>query len=73
MKKKIQLTLKVGDIIVRDFLKQKIQTIYDQLRINKKSKATDINSWYTIKIFNKRIGKSVVAHIKIVTCNIKSN
>jgi len=59
------LDLKVGDIIVRDFLKQKIQTIYDQLGINKRSKATDINSWYTVKIFNKRMGESVVAHIQI--------
>ena len=65
------LGLRVGEIISKEFLKITIQSIYDQLTIKKKAKATDINDWYTVKNISKRVEGEVVASVKVITCNIR--
>jgi hypothetical protein len=40
---------KVGDKIVRKELKERLQTIYDKLGLNKKPKANDLEKWFKIK------------------------
>lgn len=65
------LDLRVGDIISKEFLKMRIQTIYNQLGIKKNAKATDVTDWYTVKNMSKRVEGEVVASVKIITCNIR--
>ena len=64
------LDLRVGEIISKEFLKMRIQAIYDQLSIKKKAKATDVNDWYTVKNTSKKIEGELAASVKIITCNI---
>lgn len=65
------LDLRVGEIISKEFLKMRIQAIYDQLSIKKKAKATDINNWYTVKTMSKRVDGDVVASVRVITCNVR--
>lgn len=64
------LNLRVGDIIAKEYLKSKIQSIYNQLGIKKTAKSTDINEWYSTKSVSRRVDGEVVASVKIITCNI---
>lgn len=43
------LKLKVNDIILKSELKNKIQSIYDDLGIDKVAKGTDITKWFEVK------------------------
>lgn len=45
----VMLGYKVGDIIARAEIKDRIQEVYDQLGISEKAKATDIKNWFVVK------------------------
>ena len=61
------LDINIGDAIPKEYLKSKIQGMYDHLNIKKLAKATDINTWYSTENTSKRINGKVVAAIKIIS------
>lgn len=65
------LKYRVGDLIPKKEVKSKLQDIYNQLRIKKTAKATDLANWYSITDHNKWIEGKSVTFTKILTCNIK--
>jgi hypothetical protein len=55
-----QIALPVTDV------KQKLQSIYDDLRIERRAKATDLKEWYEIKEQTKTINGKSVAYMTII-------
>lgn len=65
------LKYKVGDLVSKNEAKLRIQSIYNQLNINKTAKATDLSNWYSITDHSKWVDGKSMTFIKILTCNIK--
>lgn len=64
------LNLKVGELVNKTIVKAQLQSIYNQLGINKKAKATDLSNWYTISDYDKRVNGKCITFTKIITCNL---
>lgn len=65
------LNYKIGELIPKKEIKQKLQGIYNSLGIKKTAKATDLTNWYSISDHDKRVEGKAVTFTKILTCNIK--
>ena len=65
------LDLKIGQLVNKLEIKQQLQGIYSMLGINKNAKAADLNQWYTIKDYNKKVDGKNTTLYKIINCNIK--
>ena len=65
------LDLRVGEWISAADLKVKIQSVYDQLDIDKKAKATDITEWYGVKEQCKRVSGDNKKGYAIITAAVK--
>ena len=46
---KIYSSFNIGDRISNVDLKERLKSIYEQLKLNKKAKGSDISSWFRIK------------------------
>ena len=64
------LNLKVGELVNKTIVKAQLQSIYNQLGIKKKAKATDLSNWYTINDYDKRVNGKCITFTKIITCNL---
>ncbi|MCH7411143.1 DEAD/DEAH box helicase family protein [Belliella sp. DSM 111904] len=60
------LDLRVGQWVATASLKIKLQEVYDELKIKKKAKATDISNYYNVLSHKKRIDSVPVAGFTIV-------